>query len=333
MNLVALLTAAVSLGALVGGAVVGLYAAGPSLGVPELTAISVSAEARPLDAGTLGRDRVGRLRFLGAVRLASDHKSFGGISALLWEPECQRLLAVTDAGNWLVLAPAEAGGRLTGVEAAWLAPLLDDAGEPATRKRLADAEALSRDPARGDTIVWFEGDHRGQRYSGVSACRPESLARAATEILRPEAIRSWPLNGGIEAAVHTPQGLFLFSEEAPDAPGRRQVVRIPGMPTSYPTAEDFVATDAVDAGAAGLLVLSRRFSPERGVAAMLFQATPMGQGFDFLELARFRSPLLVDNMEGLAVRQEAGRTIVYLASDNNFNPLQETLLMKFELLP
>ena len=40
----------------------------------------------------------------------------------------------------------------------------------------------------------------------------------------------------------------------------------------------------------------------------------------------------VDNMEGLAVRQDAdGRVFAYLVSDDNFNPLQRTLLFMFEL--
>ena len=38
-------------------------------------------------------------------------------------------------------------------------------------------------------------------------------------------------------------------------------------------------------------------------------------------------------MEGVALRREGDRTFVYLVSDDNFNPLQRTLLMKFELLP
>jgi hypothetical protein len=51
------------------------------------------------------------------------------------------------------------------------------------------------------------------------------------------------------------------------------------------------------------------------------------------EIARFGAPLLVDNMEALAVRREGERRFVYLASDDNFNALQRTLLLKFELLP
>jgi hypothetical protein len=333
-----LFQALLSLAALAFGAAAGLYTAGPSLGVSGLTPVIVRAKPLPLDSTAPAHDRAGRLRFLGALRLEGNHKGFGGISGLLWEPECERLLAVTDTGNWLILAPDERDGRLSGIAAAWLSPILDETGAPPRRKRQADAEALTKDPQTGDVTVWFEGEHRGQRYRGVSACRPESLAAAAVEVLRPEAIRSWPVNGGAEAAVATPDGYLLFSEEAEARPGHHVVARFPdrvasGAPGSYPATEGFVATDAVDAGTAGLLLLTRRFSPERGVAARLLRLTPGPTGFEASTIATLAPPLLVDNMEGLALRQEADRTLLYLASDNNFNPMQRTLLMKVVLEP
>jgi hypothetical protein len=48
-------------------------------------------------------------------------------------------------------------------------------------------------------------------------------------------------------------------------------------------------------------------------------------------LATLKSPLLVDNMEGLAITQENGRTVIWMISDNNFNIWQQTILMKFAL--
>ena len=42
----------------------------------------------------------------------------------------------------------------------------------------------------------------------------------------------------------------------------------------------------------------------------------------------------IDNMEGLAVHRAAnGDTVLTLLSDDNFNPLQRTLLMQFTLQP
>jgi hypothetical protein len=39
----------------------------------------------------------------------------------------------------------------------------------------------------------------------------------------------------------------------------------------------------------------------------------------------------IDNMEGLAVHQEAGRTVLTLISDDNFSFLQRTVLLEFVL--
>lgn len=52
------------------------------------------------------------------------------------------------------------------------------------------------------------------------------------------------------------------------------------------------------------------------------------------ELARLASPYAVDNLEGLAAtRGAAGETLLWLMSDDNFNPLQRNILMLFELAP
>ncbi len=40
----------------------------------------------------------------------------------------------------------------------------------------------------------------------------------------------------------------------------------------------------------------------------------------------------IDNMEGLSVHQENGRTILTLISDDNFSVIQRTLLLEFELV-
>ena len=52
------------------------------------------------------------------------------------------------------------------------------------------------------------------------------------------------------------------------------------------------------------------------------------------ELARLASPMVVDNLEGIsATKGPRGETLVWLISDDNFNPLQRNLLLLFELEP
>ena len=48
-------------------------------------------------------------------------------------------------------------------------------------------------------------------------------------------------------------------------------------------------------------------------------------------LAELPARLSIDNMECLSVRVVDGRTRVYVMSDDNYNPLQRTLLLVFEL--
>ena len=40
----------------------------------------------------------------------------------------------------------------------------------------------------------------------------------------------------------------------------------------------------------------------------------------------------IDNMEGLAIHREAGRTIVTMISDDNYSSLQRTILLEFDLV-
>jgi hypothetical protein len=82
-------------------------------------------------------------------------------------------------------------------------------------------------------------------------------------------------------------------------------------------------------------VLTRRFSFLEGVSVVLcaapFEAIVEAAVLDCDPMARLAPPLTIDNMEALAIDEEDGRTILWMASDDNFNPLQRTLLLKFAL--
>ncbi|MEK9725684.1 MAG: esterase-like activity of phytase family protein, partial [Rhodospirillaceae bacterium] len=78
------------------------------------------------------------------------------------------------------------------------------------------------------------------------------------------------------------------------------------------------------------------FTLRGGVAARLqrLPAAGIAPGGDLKPtlIAELRPPISVDNFEGVAVRAgEDGRVYVYIISDDNFNPLQRTLLMMFEM--
>lgn len=306
-------------------------------------AIAVTATPQQL-GDRANRGRIGRLRFLGAIALTSPERQFGGISGIIWQPRCKRLLGISDTGAWIILEPREADGRLTGIAAAWLAPILDAAGRAPASKAAADAEELAQ-TADGDVWVFYEQAHRAVRFAGVSACDPASLGRRPRAVRRFAITAGWPANGGMEAATAIGQSLLAIAEDTPAPDGGRQgfVAAADGRIQPFmwqPPAADFNPT-AIDAftgadGATHLLVLHRRFSLLRGVGAAITEARFRGKPPAQLAgtpVAVLAPPLLVDNMEGLAVRRDGGRVQLYLVSDDNFNFVQRTILMKFELEP
>jgi hypothetical protein len=95
-------------------------------------------------------------------------------------------------------------------------------------------------------------------------------------------------------------------------------------------------TDAAVLPDGRLLLLNRQFGWFGGLSAVLTVADARGLRaggiIEGRELARLAPPLTVDNMEALSVTVENGRTIVWIASDDNLFALQRTLLLKFELV-
>lgn len=89
-----------------------------------------------------------------------------------------------------------------------------------------------------------------------------------------------------------------------------------------------VPTGADCAGDGTCYILFRSYSPDRGNAAAILA---LGPDNETKTLAALLPPLTLDNFEGIAVREEQGRTYLYIVSDNNFSSRQRTLMMKFEV--
>lgn len=305
-------------------------------------AITVITRSLSLNPDDPAQARVGALRFAGAVQLSSPDPGFGGISGLR-AGAGNRLIGITDTGNWLVLATIERGGRLIGVSDVHVAPLPQPGGKSPARKADVDAEAVEHDPATGITTVVYEQQHRLAHFTGIDAARPETLARPPVDTEYLTAMTGWPANGGGEAMAVLPGGTrIILSEDArrPDGSiaalltrdGRTLEIGVIPVPDHSPT-------DAIALDDHRLLVLHRRFSGLGGWSAALTlvdlapvlasdSAAPVPQTL----LALLEAPLTFDNMEGLALRRQGRRTFVYLVSDDNLNRIQRSLLMKFELL-
>ena len=157
-------------------------------------------------------------------------------------------------------------------------------------------------------------------------------------------MRRWPSNRGAEAMLKLPDGRFIVFAEGkgseavseallfegdPSRPGTRSVRMTYAKPRGYRTTEAAMLPDG------RALILHRRFAFLEGVSAKLSLLDPaQAQAGAILrgrQIADFHRPINVDNMEALSVTREQGRTIIWIASDDNYNPLQRTLLMKFAL--
>jgi hypothetical protein len=144
----------------------------------------------------------------------------------------------------------------------------------------------------------------------------------------------------MEAVVEVAPGRLLALSESVRGPDNDLIGwRMAGRrlaPVRYAVDGLYVPTDLARLPSGDLLVLERRFSLLGGVAGQvrLIPAAQLGQArLQPLPVARLETPLNVDNFEGIAVAERAGETLVYIVSDDNFSPLQRTLLLQFRLLP
>jgi cyclophilin family peptidyl-prolyl cis-trans isomerase len=278
---------------------------------------------------------IGELRFRGGVEITPDKAGIGGISGLEWHEG--QLYAVTDDGRWVVMTPDDLGARLVDVSSIRLTPLRDLKGGKLTGKTRGDAEAITRLPS-GEWLIAFEQEHRIWRYADLAGPATGEDTRAAVLIAGASA------NGGIETLAAWPGGLLACGEWAD--PARPNCLRITGdgargLHLAAPegiAAAGGVPTDAACKADGTCFILFRSYRPGEGNRAAIVALAPDDSQTTLAVLA---PPMLLDNFEGLAVREEPGRTFLYLISDDNFRNCdsdpkpgcQRTLLMKFEIAP
>ncbi|MFW5634564.1 MAG: esterase-like activity of phytase family protein [Erythrobacter sp.] len=303
-----------------------------------LAAVPLAAEeffplTNPADLGIADGAEVGELVFRGAVEIEPDEARIGGISGLEWHGG--KLHAVSDDGRWLTITPDAINRSLVDVAAMEIGPLLDAEGDELTDKRRADAEAIARLPS-GEWLVGFEHEHRVWRYDDYRAAPSASEDRAAPLIAGASA------NSGIETLAGFADG-FLACGEWVDAE-RPNCLRVTGGSASafhLPAPEGIaeaggVPTDAACRADGTCYVLFRSYRREEGNRAAIVE---IAEDTAPRTLAVMRPPMKLDNFEGLALREAAGRTYLYLVSDDNFRNCadndapgcQRTLLAKFEI--
>lgn len=300
---------------------------------------TTTATAISLDPDDRHRSRVGDLVWRGGVDIRHSDPRFGGLSGLHISQDGKQLIAVSDRGYRVTAILGYAAKDLTDMTDIRIDRLRRSNGAPA-KGGWHDAESLSPD-GNGGFLVSFERRHRIANYATNNGA---ILGGKPSRLALPQNAKEQPFNGGIEALTRLCDGRFIAISEKAKFDGNENTR---GMwigrgntwhGAAYPAFQAFSPTGAATLPDCSVLVVERSFNVMDGVRARIVRvpakAFDAGNKVTTQELAYLAPPLSVDNMEGIAVRKgDAGETLVYLVSDNNFSGYQRTLLMMFELSP
>ncbi len=324
----------------------GLAAALSSLPRAPLPSETLALEVArvPLDPRDAARERVGELVYRGGLVLRSADPRFGGFSDLRVSPNGTLLRAVSDCGRGFTATLSyDAHGRLSNLADPRLVDLVGPEGRALSAGQ-RDAESLI---VNGQSLeVGFEGTDRILTYAGAPP-----FAGPARVVPTPARLRDCHSNGGIEAmALLSDERRFLVcearrlpSQDVPAWLGRGPSWNERSYPLLFEggwAGRPFRPSAAVSLPDGDVLVLERRFPPLGARIVRLDREALLGGKGPLRprEVARLESPLAVDNFEGIDVREQDGRTAVYVISDDNAcaknggrarapSPLRTTLLM------
>lgn len=327
----------VTLGLLIAAACAAVPPPGP-VGAQDI-AVQIRSSTLPLKIDDPSERRVGRLIWRGSIAMTGDSRNFGGWSDLFVSPDGRSLSSISDEGSWLTATIDYDGkGDLIGLSGGRIGSLRGLNGQPLADKIMADAESMARLPD-GSWLVGFQRHHRFWRYASFEAT--PVLVEGPAELPRQ------PPNGGVEALAALADGrIVAISEELLDKPG--SLMGWIGTPVegsryvwntfSYSKTQSFKPTALAQLPDGSLATLERHFDGVYvHIRVMRFALAQLQPGATLAaeELARFSSSsYMVDNMEGLAATTgPRGETLLWLISDDNFNPLQRNILQLFELAP
>jgi hypothetical protein len=285
----------------------------------------------------------GKLRFRGGLNLFGRSRHFGGFSGIALDASGTTLLAVTDAGSWMRATLDYDGRWLKGIDDVTLGPILGHDGKPLGSDTERDAEGLalaSGDTRAGSALVSFEREHRILRYPFT----PTRFGPPNGVVRLPKEAQGMSANMGLEAVALIRAGklkgtVVALSERLTDRNGHLKGWLIGGPTPGAITVQrigGFDITDAAGLPDGGLILLERRFRYSEGVkmrirriGAAELKPRTLITGEILLEAT---DRLNIDNMEAIAVhRSRTGETILTLMSDDNFSPLQRSLIMQFAL--
>jgi len=305
--------------------------------------IHVHATPVRLNEADAGQQHLGRLRFLGGVALRSSDPHFGGLSSLRWYRG--HLLAMSDEGAaFYAMQPRERHGRLIGIGAVSRTFLRGPDGKVLTGKQETDTESMELNLPRhrgGQATISF-GFERHERiwtyrlHGVLPVGRPVALAAAPGWFARQ------PNNLGVEAMAGNRQVSLLISEglKTPDGQASALLFR-PGiagrahpaepLEIGIPAPGERRPSELAMIDPHHFLMLRRSWSEAKGFQVELDALDLTTDRASIHQIAAFKPPIVTDNFEGMAVRKEGGRVMLYIIADDNFEKKQRSLLLKFRL--
>jgi hypothetical protein len=279
----------------------------------------------------------GSLRYLGGIGVTSRDNDFGGFSGVEITDGGTRIVLVSDGGDYLTAALRHDGDAIIGLDDIALQSLFPSGEE---EKQEVDAEDFvfdPDDPSRGyivrerrtDALFAFDlVDGRPENFAAIDTGAPAELLKSNRGLesvaIAPPAS---PIAGSVVVILEAARKVHKGAAPAWIVGGGQFGIR-------ESEAYDISSARFLDDG--DLLVLERRYSPGWGVGVRLRRIdgasiTP-GAIVDGETIMEAGLAQQIDNMEGLALhRDQAGRTILTLVSDDNHSILQRTLILQFAL--
>ncbi len=302
---------------------------------------SLAIQSEPIshfDLLDFEKKQFGKLEWVGGLVLSSQDDDFGGISGFSWLSG-NEFLAVTDRGKTIKgLLDSKASGAPTAISQAQIGYLPDLSARTAKWKKDSEGLDISGDVA----LVSFEGDHRIVPYFLKNGLPSRALSELKLNKAVYKANRG---NKGMEAVVVAPSAspvagsVVVLSEAISGGNVQGWIVEEDRIqPFVLPQEDEFLVTDAAFTQEGDLILLERDFSLLGGlfihlrrVAAQDVQPGAITR-FETLFRGNLRQEL--DNMEALAIQPLSdGASLLTMVSDDNFNPLQRSLLLRFRLPP
>jgi hypothetical protein len=309
---------------------------------PVTEAASIEVNARPIasfDPNDRAHIRFGSLEYRSGLVLTSRFPGFGGLSGLRLDPKGERFISFSDKGTWFTGRIVYNGSEMTGLADVEAAPMLGPDGKPITTRGWFDSESIALDGSF--VYIGLERVNQVLRFDFS-----KGFTRSRGEVVQmPVAAHKLPFNKGLEALVFVPKGmplagtLIALSERGLDAKGNL-IAFLVGGPTpgqfSVRRTDEFDISDAVLLPSGDLLVLERKFSLVAGLGIRIRRIALASVAPDAVVdgPAIFQADLSneVDNMEGIDAHvTPEGDTVLTMVSDDNFSPIQRTLLLQFTL--